>query len=239
MRMNETPARAIVGYSARIDTALRLAAAAHHGHVRKGTQAPYVMHPFHVALILDRHGFDEDVVIAGILHDVIEDTSFQAPGVQKRLRAVCPALDPVPDDGAAFRDAVVGYIADTFGSPVRDLVLHVTEKKVDEDGNPLPWEARKAAPLAALEGAAAEVCALKAADCIHNLRSMAHDVQADGPQTMSRFNASPEALIPYYRRVAEIVAQRLGAGAPLVEELREALEAFRAALQEAGICTDS
>lgn len=237
--MNETPARAIVGYSPRIDAALRLAAAAHHGHVRKGTQIPYVMHPFHVALILDRHRFDEDVVIAGILHDVIEDTSFQAPGVQTRLHAVCPALHPVPDDGAAFRDAVVDYIARTFGPAVRDLVLHVTEKKVDEAGYPLPWEVRKAAPLAALEGAAPEVCALKAADCLHNLRSMAQDVLADGARTMSRFNASPEALVWYYLRVAEIVAQRLGAGVPLVEELREALEAFRAALQEAGIRTDS
>jgi guanosine-3',5'-bis(diphosphate) 3'-pyrophosphohydrolase len=40
---------------------------------RKGTGFPYVVHPIRVAEILDRYGYDEDVVVAGMLHDVVED----------------------------------------------------------------------------------------------------------------------------------------------------------------------
>jgi Domain of unknown function (DUF6946)/HD domain len=40
---------------------------------RKGTGFPYVVHPIRVAEILDRFGYDEDVVVAGMLHDVVED----------------------------------------------------------------------------------------------------------------------------------------------------------------------
>lgn len=47
-----------------------------HGAVkqpRKGTDFPYVIHPIRVAEILARFGYTEDVVIAGLLHDVVED----------------------------------------------------------------------------------------------------------------------------------------------------------------------
>ena len=46
----------------------------HRGQTRKGSDLPYLVHPFAVAMILDRLGFDEDVVIAGLLHDAVEDT---------------------------------------------------------------------------------------------------------------------------------------------------------------------
>ena len=45
------------------------------GQTRRGSGTPYFEHVAAVALILDRAGFDEDVVIAGLLHDVVEDTA--------------------------------------------------------------------------------------------------------------------------------------------------------------------
>ncbi|NUO47969.1 MAG: bifunctional (p)ppGpp synthetase/guanosine-3',5'-bis(diphosphate) 3'-pyrophosphohydrolase [Polyangiaceae bacterium] len=56
--------------------ALDQAAVWHHGQLRKypGTTVPYMSHPAGVAAILSRHGFDEEVVAAGALHDSIEDT---------------------------------------------------------------------------------------------------------------------------------------------------------------------
>jgi len=41
----------------------------------KGTSFPYVVHPIRVAEILDRFGYGEEVVMAGMLHDTIEDAS--------------------------------------------------------------------------------------------------------------------------------------------------------------------
>jgi (p)ppGpp synthase/HD superfamily hydrolase len=226
-----------LAYSERIDEALRLAAAAHQEDVRKGTRIPYVMHPFHVALILDRHGSDEDVVIAGILHDVLEDPEYEAPSVQARIRAVVPALDSAATEGAAFKRAVEDYIAGAFGAPVLDLVRHVTEEKRDAAGQPRDWGARRKEQLAALEGATADHCALKAADCLHNLRSLARDFRAHGADVAKRFNAGSEAQLWYYTRVAELVASGLGPGSGLLRELRDALDDFEAALGAAGAST--
>ncbi|HTF89302.1 MAG TPA: HD domain-containing protein [Planctomycetota bacterium] len=61
-------------YSQVIERALHAAIAAHEGQSRKGDDAsPYVTHPMHVALMLARFGLDDDVVAAGLLHDVVED----------------------------------------------------------------------------------------------------------------------------------------------------------------------
>lgn len=100
-------------YSTRLDRALAVAAKAHAGQNRKGTDIPYIMHPFHVALILDRHGYPEDVVIAGVLHDVLEDTDH----AEASLRA-------------------------EFGDEVVRLVKSVTEVKT-EGGTKRPWRVRK------------------------------------------------------------------------------------------------
>ncbi len=61
-------------YSNIIERALRTAVVAHDGQVRKEDgRCAYVTHPMHVALMLARFGLDEDVIAAGLLHDVVED----------------------------------------------------------------------------------------------------------------------------------------------------------------------
>jgi (p)ppGpp synthase/HD superfamily hydrolase len=54
--------------------AIEFAARAHRGHCRKGSEIPYIVHPLAVAKILIDAGCPEDVVVAGILHDTVEDT---------------------------------------------------------------------------------------------------------------------------------------------------------------------
>lgn len=57
-----------------VDKALQLAFAAHEGQKRhEGT--PYITHPVAVALMLALKGFDDKVVAAALVHDVLEDTS--------------------------------------------------------------------------------------------------------------------------------------------------------------------
>ena len=61
-------------FHASVEKALRVAYAAHAGQTRKGLGgAPYFTHPAHVALVLARLGFDDVVVAAALLHDVVED----------------------------------------------------------------------------------------------------------------------------------------------------------------------
>jgi (p)ppGpp synthase/HD superfamily hydrolase len=61
-------------FSPRVERALRAALAAHEGQVRKGLEpAPYVTHPIQIALLLARLGFDDTLIQAGLLHDVVED----------------------------------------------------------------------------------------------------------------------------------------------------------------------
>lgn len=60
----------------RIEEAIELAAQAHDGQFRKGTKTPYISHPFAVGLMLMNAGCSEAVVIAGILHDTVEDTDL-------------------------------------------------------------------------------------------------------------------------------------------------------------------
>jgi len=57
-----------------IDKAIIVAAQAHHGQYRKGTQIPYITHPFAVGMLLAQAGCKEHVIAGGILHDTVEDT---------------------------------------------------------------------------------------------------------------------------------------------------------------------
>ena len=57
-----------------IDKAIEFAAKAHENGVRKGTDIPYITHPFSVGIILTKAGCSEEVIAAGILHDTIEET---------------------------------------------------------------------------------------------------------------------------------------------------------------------
>lgn len=62
-------------YSALVEKAIAYAIRAHAGQERKGQPGvPYVVHPLHVGMLLSRHGFGAEVVAAGILHDVLEDS---------------------------------------------------------------------------------------------------------------------------------------------------------------------
>lgn len=62
-----------------LDKALVFAANAHSGQYRKGTDVPYITHPVAVAMILLTQGCSTEVVVAGLLHDVIEDTPVTLP----------------------------------------------------------------------------------------------------------------------------------------------------------------
>lgn len=59
----------------RIHNAIIFAADMHRKQLRKGTNIPYIVHPMEVMQILTENNCSTDVIVAGILHDVLEDTS--------------------------------------------------------------------------------------------------------------------------------------------------------------------
>lgn len=83
-----------------VDEALRFAAEAHDGQMRKtDPSVPYIQHPMAVGLMLERAGFPADVVIAGILHDVVEDTDFTLAAIRKKFgRRVAELVHAVSED---------------------------------------------------------------------------------------------------------------------------------------------
>jgi (p)ppGpp synthase/HD superfamily hydrolase len=89
--------------SLKIKQAIDTAAQLHQNQVRKGRQFPYVSHPYAVAFIVENYTDDEDIVVAALLHDVLEDVS----------RAVY-------DESRMRRE---------FGDRVTDLVKEVSEDK--------------------------------------------------------------------------------------------------------------
>ncbi|MEW5847999.1 MAG: HD domain-containing protein [Myxococcota bacterium] len=85
-------------FSPTLERALAVAARAHDGQKRSGTEVPYFAHPVHVAMLLIKSGAPEPLVLAGVLHDVVEDTEVTL----QELRA-------------------------QFGDEVADLVAEVTQ----------------------------------------------------------------------------------------------------------------
>jgi len=68
-----------------LQEAIQVAAVAHGDQKRKGTNIPYITHPFMVAMILSQAGYSENVIVAGVLHDTIEDTDLTLDYISNRF----------------------------------------------------------------------------------------------------------------------------------------------------------
>jgi len=186
------------GYSDRINHALAFAAKHHDRQVRKGTRLPYLTHPANVAIILTRYGRDDKTVVAGILHDVIEDCVREA----------------------FTRDMLEQRIGDKFGSDVLDTVLAVTHRRVDDDGIELSTDDRRddyIERLARASDVARWVCA---ADKLHNASSILADLRRtiDPDTVWSRFTGGRESTVRWYLRVYDRLRE-LGFGGEIMQEL--------------------
>ena len=203
----------ITGYSDRINHAFAFAAKHHDQQVRKGTRLPYLTHPANVAMILTRYGQDEETVVAGILHDVVEDC------VRDRYT----------------RDVLEQRIGEKFGQGVLDTVLAVTQRRTDDDGIELSSEEQKADYLERLAQASERARWVCAADKIHNGSSILADLKrTEYPETVwSRFSAGREGTVRWYRRVYDRLVQ-VGFDAPIMAELRSVAEALERAGAGAG-----
>ena len=65
-----------------LEHAIDIATKAHHGQKRKSGE-PYIIHPIAVAATLIDWGMDIDSVLAGVLHDTVEDTDITLEDIEK------------------------------------------------------------------------------------------------------------------------------------------------------------
>lgn len=188
----------VTGYSDVINHALAFAAKHHDRQVRKGTKLPYLTHPANLAVILTRYGRDDDTVVAGILHDVIEDSVREGHS----------------------REMLQQRMGDKFGPNVLDTVLAVTYRRHDDDGVELSAEERKTDYLERLSAANEEARWVCAADKIHNASSLISDLRRTvDPETVgSRFSGGRVGAAKWYRQVYERLRE-IGFDAPIMLEL--------------------
>jgi (p)ppGpp synthase/HD superfamily hydrolase len=145
---------------------------------RKGKDIAYITHPLTVGLILARANAGEDVVVAGILHDTIEDS------IDKKK-------------------VTRGMLAERFSKNVADLVESVTEQQKD-----LEWEKRKHEALEHIKTFSRDSLLVKSADIISNVSEIIEDYRKEGPNIFRRFNAPKEKVVRHYKETMETILSR-------------------------------
>ena len=120
----------VTAANSRYEAALAFAARAHavKHQPRKGTAFPYVAHPIRVAEILERFGYGEDVIIAGFLHDTVEDAGMTADEIEATFGARVAYLVTAasePDKTLSWRrrkEQTLAHLRDERDSDARALV---------------------------------------------------------------------------------------------------------------------
>jgi len=184
-----------------LQKAINFASDKHAGQMRKADRIPYISHPFGVAWILSYYQADEDTIVAGLLHDVLEDVPECSENEIKTL----------------------------FGERVLNIVKEVTENKNLGANRKSSWQNRKEAYLHHLKQASESALLVCASDKIHNLTSHAQTFLCQGEDMWENFSAAPQRMLWYYESVLEILKDRLHH--PIVDELKDRIEHFRKLVQ--------
>ncbi len=162
----------------RLQRAFRYAAEKHAGQTRKQTAVPYLSHLMAVASLVLEAGGDEDMAIAGLLHDVVEDC-----GGMPRLREIRKQFGP--------RVAkIVEGCTDSFGEPKPE------------------WMERKKDYLREVKHANAKTRLVSASDKLHNVRTILADYRRDGEAIWARFSGKKEGTLWYYRALSDEYRRR-------------------------------
>jgi (p)ppGpp synthase/HD superfamily hydrolase len=162
----------------RLQHAFRYAAEKHEGQTRKQTAVPYLSHLMAVASLVLEAGGDEDMAIAALLHDVVEDC-----GGMPRLREIRKQFGP--------RVAkIVEGCTDSFGEPKPE------------------WMERKKDYLREVKHADRETRLVSASDKLHNVRTILADYRRDGEAIWKRFTGKKEGTLWYYRALSDEYKRR-------------------------------
>jgi len=126
-----------------------------------------------VASLVLEAGGDEDLAIAALLHDVVEDCGGAPMSKEVRRR---------------------------FGKRVAQVVDGCTDSNIDPKP---PWRERKENYLRHLKRADAGTRLVSAADKLNNIRSILADYREIGESVWARFNGGREGTLWYYRALRD------------------------------------
>jgi len=165
------------GFSKRFISALSYAARLHGKQIRKRTDRPYIGHLLGVASIVIEYGGDEDLAIAALLHDAVEDQ-----GGLPRLRE----------------------IQKKFGKRVAHIVDGCTDSYAEPKS---PWLQRKRDYIERVAGEDQDVRLVSAADKLSNSRETLSEVRVHGERVYERFAGKKEGTLWYYRSLLHTFRQ--------------------------------
>lgn len=158
-----------------------------HTETRKGTSIPYMAHLLGVAsLVLGEAGgavpVTEDMVIAAILHDTVED------------------------HGGATR---LADVKKEFGPNVARMVEGLSDTLAEDHDKKEGWDERKNAYLARLRTEPEDVLVISAADKLYNAKAILDDLKQIGPAIWNRFKRGPKEQLWYFHALLEVFQARL------------------------------
>ncbi len=165
-----------------IEEAIIYATIMHQGKIRKIGGTPFILHPLEVAQIIATMTDDEEVITAGVLHDIVEDT-----------------------------DGTLSEITARFGDRVASLVSSETEIRTPGEDKKLSWKRRKEESLTVLKNSTdIGVKMLWLADKLSNIRSLADNYSEKGDSIWSQMNQDdPKMHHWYYKSIAECLEMDL------------------------------
>jgi (p)ppGpp synthase/HD superfamily hydrolase len=163
----------------RFSDAMAFADEVHRTQYRKGTAIPYISHLLAVTALVIEAGGDEDMAIAALLHDAVEDQGGRP--MLERIRA-------------------------RFGEDVAGLVEACTDAEVTPKP---PWKKRKEEYIARIPHKSARALVVSAADKVHNVGAILRDYREHGEKLWERFNAKREDQLWYYRALVEAFRDRV------------------------------
>lgn len=192
----------MINYTARLDNAVRKAAMAHEkqGQHRKGSDVPYIIHPFGVMIIASNVTDDEDVLIACLMHDVLEDV-----------------------DGSIYSE---DQMREDFGDRVLAIVKDVTK----DDSKTNWRERSLAYLYHLEHDASDQAVIVSAADKVHNLLSILVDYDSVGEKLWERFSTKSAAdQLWWYESILKVIKKR-GAPTELSDKLAEQVNILKTKL---------
>ncbi len=156
------------------ERALEFAMRAHKGQQRKGSSVPYIVHPIETALIAMTLTRDQDIIIASLFHDIIEDTRYSAKDIEDR-----------------------------FGSRIAHLVQMESENKRKGQDASETWKLRKQEFIDGLDEKSKDEKIIALADKLSNMRATRQGYLKNDEKFWERFHQKDKKMHGwYYRTVA-------------------------------------